>query len=82
MNTLLSADLKKELDQLSSTWRIHEIVEGWYRRVLALEAGAPAAGDPNAEMLKALKHLVRWHDQLSKEDIAMAQGVIASVEGR
>ena len=44
-------------------------------------------GDANArliaaapDLLKALKHLVRWHDQLSRTDIAMAESVIAKVE--
>jgi phosphoglycolate phosphatase-like HAD superfamily hydrolase len=30
----------------------------------------------------ALKHLVRWHDQLSKQDIAKAEAAIAKAEGR
>lgn len=36
----------------------------------------------SAQMLKALKHLVHWHDQLSPTDIAMAQAAIAEAEGR
>jgi hypothetical protein len=37
----------------------------------------------NADLLAALKHLVRWHDQLSAKDIARAQAVIdRAAEGR
>lgn len=34
----------------------------------------------NAELLKALKHAVRWHDQLSANDVAYMESVIARVE--
>jgi hypothetical protein len=34
------------------------------------------------DLLASLKHLVRWHDQLGKEDIARAEAVIAKAEGR
>lgn len=38
-----------------------------------VEKAAPA-------LLKALKHLVHWHDQLSPADIAMAEAAIAQAE--
>lgn len=34
------------------------------------------------DLLSTLKHLVRWHDQLGKEDIARAEAVIAKAEAR
>lgn len=33
-----------------------------------------------AEMLEMLKHLVRWHDQLSPNDIAKAQAIIGKLD--
>ena len=34
-----------------------------------------------AELLDALKHIVRWHDQLSANDIAKAKAAIAKALG-
>jgi hypothetical protein len=34
------------------------------------------------ELLKMLKHAVRYHDQLSANDIAMMEAVIGKAEGR
>ena len=34
-----------------------------------------------AELLDALKHIVRWHDQLSANDIAKAKAAIAKATG-
>jgi hypothetical protein len=35
----------------------------------------------NAELVEMLKHMVRWHDQLSVNDIAKAETVIAKATG-
>jgi len=37
--------------------------------------------DQNAELVEMLKHMVRWHDQLSVNDIAKAETVIAKATG-
>jgi len=34
------------------------------------------------ELLEALKHAVRWHDQLSANDIKKMEAAIAKAEGR
>lgn len=53
----------------------------------ALWVWSPAAAQARAAqaeaapaLLKALKHLVHWHDQLSPADIAMAEAAIAQAE--
>jgi len=47
----------------------------------AMEATARLiAGAP--DLLRALKHAVRWHDQLHQSDIELMEAAIAKAEGR
>lgn len=64
--------------------------EGYYDREAFLELCSKAGvKDPSPDalaraaakdMLAALKHLVHWHDQLSREDIARAEAAIRLAE--
>ncbi len=40
----------------------------------------PTVEEPAPDLLSALKHLVRWHDQLTPTDIQMAEAAIAQAE--
>jgi len=38
--------------------------------------------DHTADLLQCLKHLLRWHDQISEKDIEYAKSVIDKAERR
>lgn len=61
---------------------VRRVVEGFRLLAKAVPAPAPAPSTERERiMLTALKHALRWHDQLGKADLAIMEAAIKLAEG-